>query len=413
MLRHYLVLAVKVLLRRKFFTFISLFGIAATLVVFVVLAAFLDQTFGPGAPETRQDRMLSVQRATMYGPGFQMSSHGGFRLFDQYARDLPGVERLSIFSNANAVDSFVAGARVPVSLKRTDGEFWQVFDFTFLEGRPYEPRDVDNAEFVAVVSDSARRRLMGDAGRAGGSIEVDGQRFRVVGVVADVSAMRYLPFSDVWVPHTTSKTSGYRDQLLGGYQAVVLAENVEALPAIREEFNARVQRVDVPRNIEGLVAPFETRFEGFARQLQFGNVRSTDSLAGTLILVMTGVGVLLAFLPAVNLVNLNLSRIMERASEIGVRKAFGASSRRLVVQFVVENVLLTAVASLAAFVVAMLVLRAVNESGFIAHAALTVNLRVFAAGVALAVLFGIASGVYPAWRMSRLHPVQALKGQTR
>ena len=43
-------------------------------------------------------------------------------------------------------------------------------------------------------------------------------------------------------------------------------------------------------------------------------------------------------LPAVNLVNLNVSRIMERASEIGVRKAFGASSRALVGQFVVENV---------------------------------------------------------------------------
>ena len=48
-------------------------------------------------------------------------------------------------------------------------------------------------------------------------------------------------------------------------------------------------------------------------------------------------------LPAVNLVNLNISRIMERASEIGVRKAFGASSRTLVGQFVVENLVLTLV----------------------------------------------------------------------
>ena len=48
-------------------------------------------------------------------------------------------------------------------------------------------------------------------------------------------------------------------------------------------------------------------------------------------------------LPAINLVNLNVSRILERASEIGVRKAFGASSRTLVGQFVVENVVLTLV----------------------------------------------------------------------
>ena len=55
-------------------------------------------------------------------------------------------------------------------------------------------------------------------------------------------------------------------------------------------------------------------------------------------------------LPAVNLVNLNASRIMERASEIGVRKAFGASSRTLVGQFVVENVVLTLIGAALGFV---------------------------------------------------------------
>ena len=50
---------------------------------------------------------------------------------------------------------------------------------------------------------------------------------------------------------------------------------------------------------------------------------------------------LFMLLPALHLINLNVSRIMERASEIGVRKTFGASSRSLVGQFVVENVLLT------------------------------------------------------------------------
>jgi putative ABC transport system permease protein len=147
--------------------------------------------------------------------------------------------------------------------------------------------------------------------------------------------------------------------------------------------------------------------------MRLGDVRSPESQTWPLVLLLAALGVLLAFLPAVNLINLNISRILERASEIGVRKAFGASSRRLVVQFVVENVLLTLVAAILAFVVAALVLRGLNTSGLIAHAALTINLRVFAAGVALAVAFGVASGVYPAWRMSRLHPVNALKGHTR
>jgi putative ABC transport system permease protein len=118
-------------------------------------------------------------------------------------------------------------------------------------------------------------------------------------------------------------------------------------------------------------------------------------------------------LPALNLVNLNMSRIMERASEIGVRKAFDASSRALVGQFLVENVVLTGIGALLALAVSAWALSVVNGSGVILYADLRLNLRVFGWGVVLALFFGVMSGVYPAWRMSRLHPVQALKGASR
>ncbi|HKX28336.1 MAG TPA: ABC transporter permease, partial [Blastocatellia bacterium] len=60
MLKNYLKLAFKVLRRRKFFTFISIFAISLTLVVLMVVAALLDQAFGPLPPETRTDRTLGV-----------------------------------------------------------------------------------------------------------------------------------------------------------------------------------------------------------------------------------------------------------------------------------------------------------------------------------------------------------------
>ena len=52
-------------------------------------------------------------------------------------------------------------------------------------------------------------------------------------------------------------------------------------------------------------------------------------------------------------------------------------------------------------------------AGCIPYAELRLNYRIFLSGVALAVFFGMISGVYPAWRMSRLNPVQALKGASR
>jgi putative ABC transport system permease protein len=411
MLRHYLRLSIKVLLRRKVFTAISLFGIVATLTVFVVIAALLDHSFGPGAPETKRDRMLSVMRVNMFGDRLRMSAHGSYSLFDRHARNLPGVEYMSIFTNSITADSFVDGRKQTLALKRTDAGFWRVFDFEFLEGRPYETRDVENADFVAVITATARDRLLGGTAAVGRVIEVDGQPFRVVGVVADVSEMRALPYSEVWVPVTTSKVPLDDAGLLGAYQAAVVAYDRAALPGIREEFNSRLSRIEVPAGANLVVAPFETQFEGFARQMM--SDESLESKAPLLIGLLAAGGFLLALLPAVNLVNLNVSRILERSSEIGVRKAFGASSRTLVGQFVVENVLLTLVATVIAFILSVFVLDAINQSGMIAHAQLGMNGRIFLSGAVIALVFGVISGVYPAWRMSRLHPVSALKGQSR
>ena len=129
-----------------------------------------------------------------------------------------------------------------------------------------------------------------------------------------------------------------------------------------------------------------------------------------LISLLVGLGLLFILIPTVNLVNINISRIMERASEIGVRKAFGAPARTLVGQFLVENLLLTLVGGLAGFALSIIALRIISNSGLISYAQFTLNFRVFAYGMALAVVFGLISGVYPAWRMSRLNPVDALKG---
>ena len=118
-------------------------------------------------------------------------------------------------------------------------------------------------------------------------------------------------------------------------------------------------------------------------------------------------------LPTINLVNINVSRILERASEIGVRKAFGASRRTLVVQFVVENVALCLVGGALGLALSLVVLRMISASALIPYAEFHLNIRIFLYGLAFAVAFGVLSGTFPAWKMSRLHPVEALRGRSR
>jgi putative ABC transport system permease protein len=311
------------------------------------------------------------------------------------------------------VDSFVRGEKIRSSLKRTDGEFWQILDFDFVEGGPFSAEDVDAARSVAVINRTTRQRFFSDAPAVGLTIEAGQQRFRVVGVVEDVSEARQTPFADIWVPITTA-TSDYRQQFLtGSFGALALARTRSDLPLIQEEFHSRLAQIEIDSALEQMtvVAPLETKFAAWARVIA-GDM-SPDSQAWKLALLLTVAGFLFALLPAVNLVNINLSRVMERTSEIGVRRAFGASRRALLAQFLFENVILTVVGGLVGLVLAALVLRAFNGSGIVRYAEFAVNVRVFLYGMLIALAFGILSGVYPAWRMARLHPASALRGGER
>ena len=100
MFGNYLKMAWKVLARRKFFTFISLFGIGFTLMTLMLVVAFADHALAPSYPETRLDRMLILEELMMFGDGPLNDSRPGFKFLDTYSRDLPGVQRMSIYSKA-------------------------------------------------------------------------------------------------------------------------------------------------------------------------------------------------------------------------------------------------------------------------------------------------------------------------
>jgi putative ABC transport system permease protein len=131
-----------------------------------------------------------------------------------------------------------------------------------------------------------------------------------------------------------------------------------------------------------------------------------------LVYAVTAIGIfvlLVMLLPTLNLVNINLTRIMERSSEIGVRKAFGASSRTLVYQFLVENLILTVLGGGIGVLLSLIALQVINSAHLIPNLVLSLNGTVLSIALLICLVFGLLSGVYPAWRMSRLNVVNALK----
>lgn len=409
MLASYGKLALKVLARRRFFTFVSLVGIAFTLTVLLVVTAMFEEMVAPKAPETRLDRTLVVPYSIFQGDRYTSSGSPGYALFDRYARDIPDVELMSIFSLTQPVQSFIGGERVGLNARHTDGNYFRILQFELLDGRTLTAEDDLSGRPAAVLSETAARRLLGDAEPVGATVELSGRNFDVVGVVRDVPYFRSSAYADVWLPNSLHPRRDYRERLRGGFNAMFLAADRGAFPRIKEEWSSRVERMEFPDDRFNTARSFAvTRLEEVARETMPGD--NEGAPVGRFLGILLGGALLFMALPAINLINLNMSRIGERASEIGVRKAFGATSTTLIGQFVLENIILCLVGGVVGLAAAALLLVAINDSGLIANARFAINWRVFLAAAGLATFFGVLSGVYPAWRMSRMHPVAALKG---
>lgn len=412
MLLSYLKLAWKVLLRRKFFTFISLFGISFTLMVLLVVVALFDHAFGAHYPETHIDRLTFAQFLHVkYKGGGNMNTPPSYYLLDKYVRPMRTPEKVAIASQFHATPSYVGNRKLDLDLRYTDANFWQVLDFNFTEGKPFLETDVKAASRVAVINRSTARQYFGtETGVVGRTIVVNQANYRVQGVVDDVPAMRFNSYADVWVPITTTPDDLKKNQLNGDYLAILLARSAADVPAMQEEFRNVMKRVPLPdKEMEFMELHADRILAAFSRQLMSPLTDYKSDGLALLYPILAGLALLFMLLPALNLININVSRIMERSSEIGVRKAFGATGGTLVGQFLVENLFLTLIGGLLGLGLAYGALQLISGTQLLAYAEFGLNGRIFLWALLATVFFGVLSGVYPAFKMSRLQPVQALK----
>lgn len=419
MLRNYLKISIAVLLRRKFLTFVNLFGAVLTLTVLVVAFAIFESTVSPAGAQHRQNHILTISRTVLTGPRGTMISGPGRPFFDDYIATLQTPDKISYATRPIATTSYLEGRKVTSRLRRTDAAYWQILDFELLDGRLLSADDIDQGRFVAVINQATADTFFPGQSAIGKTIAAGSESFEVVGVVANEPTTSQLAYADIWVPLTTAVTG--KDDWIGNGIAMLYVDDPARLRAVRDEYTHAVDGfvyTPDPSQFERAISPASTSLEMLASEI-IGDVfrasRAPDieSFAKSMVARFMGLaaGAMLLFmtLPAINMANLNIGRMLERASEIGLRKAAGASRGVLAGQFIFENVVLCVLGGLLAFAVAPLVLHMLNENVF-TYGQLRLNVPVFLAGFAFVLIFGVLSGAYPAWKMARLEPAAALRG---
>lgn len=440
MFKNYFKLAIKVLGRHRFFTFISLFGISFTLMILMLVTAFLDTELGSHAPLSERDNMVFLSRVTLkkmrtdtiitidttmqggvevYDSTYKYnenssstsSANAGFTFLKDYFTEIEGAKAYTFFSPGAIFDIFNNGNKLTFSGLYADANIWNIFDFPFTEGKPFDANQTENQALSIVISQKAAQEYFGKkTGLVGETMKIESKNYTVVGVVKSMRGPQGLD-PDVIIPYTNMPASSLENEnkLQGGFEAIFLAKNEKDRTIIQSEILKKAALIPLPHpeDFNKLILNPLTFRESYAQKLYYD-----EDAANSLNMVYTVLSTLLllfVLLPTLNLINLNISRIMERSSEIGVRKAFGASSGNILIQFVFENVILTFIGGIIGFTLALLLINTINSSQVLGNVTLQFNTSVFVYSLVICFLFGILSGIIPAYRMSKIHIVDALK----
>lgn len=401
-------MAWKVLLRRKFFTALSLIGIGATLMSLLIAVALYDAAAGPHPPEKHPDRLLCSTLVTLDMGGGPMRMWPSQWLLSKTLAPVRAHAKVGIASTQPLpVVAYVRGHKLALNMKAADAGFWQVLNFRFREGGPYTAAQ-KGAGRPAVISAGTARAYFGvDHGLVGRTLVIDQKNYRVQGVVEDVPAVRFHAHADVWVPYDPGAVDLQVDNPFGTSEALVLVPTAAAIPAVQSTFKRALAALPMEPG-----ATMDLHLQPFGESVT-GRVLAQYNWTqdpGRLFRWLSGGAVaLLLLLPAMNLVTMNVSRISERATEIGVRKAFGATAGSLAGQFLVETLLLTLLGGVVGLALATAVLHGLAGSYLAAYGRIEPNLVVFGWALLGSLVFGLLSGAYPAYRMARLPAIEALK----
>ena len=440
MLINYFKLALKVLGRNKFFTGISLFGISFTLLILMLITAFYDAEFGKNAPLTEKDRMIflgalklelvnpdtiwTIDSTEMDGQmaydstytiGEETSSTSisqfSYDFVNRHLADIETSENHTFYSSGHSFDVFLDTRKLSIEVLYADENYWDFFDFKFVEGDPFTGGHIRDASPVAVITTELAEQYFGDTEEAmGQEVELGSRRYRVIGLVEKARTTNPMVASEVFLPVTTLEASVLEDTEFHGFMNVAyLAKEKADMPLIKEEVASKVSSVVYPNPEEfNRVSTIPQD----AAELYAGMIVDQNDPEGALFVIRLVFGILLLFfvlLPTLNLINMNLSRIMEREAEIGVRKAFGAHSGTILYQFVFENVIITFIGGIIGMLLAVALLYVINDSQVLPQLTLRFNGTVFLYSLIICLLFGIISGLLPAWKVSRLQIADVLK----
>ena len=402
---------------------ISILGTAFAITMIMAIVITWQTNYADLEPEVNRSRCLYF--SAMHVQGKEKKDWNNFgkpsaAFMKECIQPLPEVEACTAFSTADvALVSLTDGNnRLKVDAMSTDPDFWKIFKLQFLDGKSFTEAERGGDMQSVVISASVARKLFGTTEAAGRQMLLNREVVRIIGVVKDISVTAKDAYAQVWSMYHSNELNVTDWWSYNGNRTIaVLARTPDDFPAIKQGVEKRVKdvnagleqrQIDIMEQPDNIVAHVNHVWSNIGPNLP-------------MLYLQYGIALFIILLvPSLNLCGLSNSRMQQRVSELGVRKAFGATDGTLVRQILNENLVLTLIGGVVGLIFSYLAVYAMrtwlftnsDNIGTAGDFSLSMGAlfspAVFVLAFVFCLLINLLSAGLPAWLATRRTIVDSL-----
>jgi putative ABC transport system permease protein len=400
MLKSYLKIATRNIIREKGYAFINIAGLAVGMACFILIVLWVRDELSYDKFHLNAHRLCLVTDYEKYADGDELyfsvnPPELAPTLISEYPEIVHGARYrpmggMIVRSGGNSFSED--------KLTFADPSFLSMFSFSFVKGEPkqalFSPKSV-------VITERAAAKYFGDENPIGKTLRVDDRvDLTVTGIIQNVPGNSHLQF-DLVAPFGTVKEFGLEIEGWNQFAHktyVLLAENTD-LAQLSKKIAGTIKRHDQDAIVELSLQP--------VTDIHLSGDKSS-------IYIFSVIATFILLTACINYMNLATARAGKRGKEVGLKKVVGASRKEIMLQFFGESILVSVVALCFSLLLVEIFLPLFNDlSAKQLSFSLMKNGSVILILLGTAIITGTLSGSYPALYLSSLAPASVLKGSVR
>jgi len=407
-LKHYLLLIYRNIVRNKSYFFINLTGLTAGLVCTMLIYLWVRDELRMDKFHEKDSRLFQVMEFQNYADEIMTTTSTPGLLAETLKEEIPEVEYAATTTWVNPYTLSIKDHNVKAKGYHVGPDYFNIFSYVLLEGHPDK---VLQDKLSIVISRDLARRLFGSEDNAvGKAVEFQHEKsFLVSGVFEDTPTNSSYQFDFVlnfeslkeeeeWLRNWGSNGPSTYVILREGSDAVAVSEKIKDVVKARNEQS----------NVTLFLKPFSERY-------LFGRYENGKQAGGRIeyVQLFSIIAIFILIIACINFMNLSTARASRKAKEVGIKKSLGAQRQSLVIQFLSESLVTAFLALILGFSIVWLFLPQFNiiTGKRITISGSDVELLAWFSGITI--FTGIIAGSYPALYLSGFKPAAVLKGEVR